>query len=360
MKARTKEQIRPNGEPAKSPFQKVGECLYRYLPNGVYYARIKVDGKEIRQSLQTTDRARANRELADFKYKQRQIDRSKGKITLAELCDQYLATVRHQGKKTLERKELIVRRIKSGWPTGSITQVRKVKPSDIRLWLARYKLRPVSRNHHLRLVKEIIQRAVEDGIIVESPAVKIKAEKLPAPIRKTPTFEEFKAIINSIREQKYSDTAEESADFVEFLGLSGLGLAEARAFNLDVDVDWRKNRIVTFRHKTQSGFAIPLFPQLRPLLERRAHEGRKVFSIGKAAKSITAACKRLGLPNYTHISFRRMFITRALERGADVKTLAEWQGHKDGGKLILGTYSHVRAAHSERMPALMTDEQSDR
>jgi len=82
--------------------------------------------------------------------------------------------------------------------------------------------------------------------------------------------------------------------------------------------------------------------------------------VGKAAKAIAGACRRLNLPYYTHISFRRMFITRALERGVDVKTLAEWQGHKDGGKLILGTYSHVRAAHSERMPALMTDEQSDR
>jgi hypothetical protein len=54
-----------------------------------------------------------------------------------------------------------------------------------------------------------------------------------------------------------------------------------------------------------------------------------------------------------------MFITRALERGVDVKTLAEWQGHKDGGKLILGTYSHVRAAHSERMAALMTDSEPE-
>jgi site-specific recombinase XerD len=36
-----------------------------------------------------------------------------------------------------------------------------------------------------------------------------------------------------------------------------------------------------------------------------------------------------------------MFITRAIEKGADVKVIAEWQGHKDGGKLILDTYSHV-------------------
>jgi len=52
-----------------------------------------------------------------------------------------------------------------------------------------------------------------------------------------------------------------------------------------------------------------------------------------------------------------MFITRCIEKGIDVKVIAKWQGHADGGKLILSTYSHVRAQHDERMAALLTDEQ---
>ena len=54
-----------------------------------------------------------------------------------------------------------------------------------------------------------------------------------------------------------------------------------------------------------------------------------------------------------------MFITRAIERGVDVKVIAQWQGHRDGGKLILDTYSHVRPEHSDRMAALMTDGEPD-
>jgi len=50
-----------------------------------------------------------------------------------------------------------------------------------------------------------------------------------------------------------------------------------------------------------------------------------------------------------------MFVVRAIERGVDIKVIAEWQGHRDGGKLILATYSHVRAVHSNRMAQLMTD-----
>ena len=74
-------------------FQKVGECLYRYS-NGVYYARIRVEGKEIKRSLETTDPALARRKLADFRNEQRQIDRSQGKLTLDAFCDRYLQTVR--------------------------------------------------------------------------------------------------------------------------------------------------------------------------------------------------------------------------------------------------------------------------
>lgn len=43
----------------------------------------------------------------------------------------------------------------------------------------------------------------------------------------------------------------------------------------------------------------------------------------------------------------------------DVKVISEWQGHKDGGKLILDTYSHVNAAHSHRMAQLMSDGEPD-
>jgi hypothetical protein len=100
-----------------SVFQKVGPCLYRYK-GGTYYARFKSGGKEIRCSLETADRKLAERNLAKEKEKQSQIDRSQGKLTLAELCNRYLQTVRHQKPRTVERKTFIVERMKRDWPTG--------------------------------------------------------------------------------------------------------------------------------------------------------------------------------------------------------------------------------------------------
>src|SRR6266513_4961738 len=136
-------------------FEKVGECLYRYSSNGVYYGRIRVEGKEIKRSLETSDPAIARRELARFKDEQRQIDRSQGKLTLAELCDRYLKTIQHQKPKTVERKTYIVGRIKKDWPTGGLTQVAKIRPSDVYLCLARYQFGPASRNLHVETAKDL-------------------------------------------------------------------------------------------------------------------------------------------------------------------------------------------------------------
>jgi integrase len=345
-----------------SAFRKVGPCLYRYVPNGVYYARFKSGGKEIRCSLETTDRKLADRRLAKKKDEQSRIDRSQGKITLAELCDRYIKTVEHQGEKTVDQKRRVAKRIKEHWPGGSV-QVGKIRPSDVDMWLARYGFGAASRSFYIQVIKDVFNLALRDKIICDSPAAHLKYVKREKPIRRTPTFEQFHQIVESIRSQKFNGhDADESADFVEFLGLAGLGQAEGSTLEWP-DIDWQREQITTFRRKTKSGFAIPLYPQLRPLLEKR-HAQRspgddRVFKIKDAKRAIAAACRRLKFPAFSHRSLRRMFITRAIERGVDVKVIAQWQGHKDGGKLILDTYSHVNPGHSQRMAQLMADTEAE-
>src|SRR5436305_2091456 len=231
-----------------SAFRKVGPYLYRYR-NGTYYARFKCGGKEIRCSLETTDRKLAERNLAKKKEDQSHIDRSQGKLTLAELCDRYLKTVQHQKPKTVERKTFIVGRIKSDWPPGRLTQVGKIKPSDVDLWLSRYRFGSASRNLHMSCIKEILALALRDSIIAGSPAAHLRSSKREKPIRLTPTFEQFKAIIADVRAQVFNADAQDSADFLEFLGLAGLGQAEASSVTR-ADADFEADRIITFRHKT--------------------------------------------------------------------------------------------------------------
>lgn len=345
-----------------STFEKVGECLYRYIPTGTYYARIKRPGKEVRRSLATADRATAKRKLADLHKEVDRTDVGAARVTLANLCDRYMATVQNQSDKTLKRKNHIAARIKADFPGGADVAANKVMRSQVSAWLASYSFGSASHNLFLEFIRAAFALAVADRVLVLSPVDGIKTKKRELPIRKTPALEDFRAIVASIRGQQFADTAADSGDFVEFIGLAGLGQAEAGALTWN-DVDWSNEQITTFRHKTRRGFAVPIFPQLRPLLERiRDARGgsplgsEKVFKVKDAKKAIAAACERLKLPAYTHRSFRRMFITRAIERGVDVKVIAEWQGHRDGGKLILDTYSHVAPKHSARMAKLMSAE----
>jgi integrase len=219
-------------------------------------------------------------------------------------------------------------------------------------------------------LRAALRLAVDDGIIYRSPLEGVKEKKLSRPIRATPTFQEFQFIVDSIRNQRLSDTAHESADYVEFMGLAGVGQAEASSLAWG-DVNFDRGQMITYRHKTKQGFAVPIYPQVLPLLQKRlklafASNGgkspsptKKIFSVQDAKKAIEGACSRLGMARYSSRSFRRLFITMAIERGVDVKVIAEWQGHRDGGKLILDTYSHVPPAHSNEMAKLMTMEKPE-
>jgi integrase len=345
----------------RGTFQNVGECLYRYRANDKYYARIKRGGKEIRRSLGTTDRALALRKLRDLREEERQLDPSRGNLTLAELCDRWLATKQNAKPKTLEGKTYVAEQIKTRWPGGAAQRLRDIAPSQADLFLAQFKFGAASYNAFVTVLRELFEFAVRDNCLAKSPCVHLKFQKREKPIRLTPNYEQFKAIIADVRAQRFNAEAQNSADFLEFLGMAGLGQAEAGSLTRS-DIDFDAGQIITFRQKTSTGFVIPIFPQLKPLLQRLC-EGKSnddaVFNIADAKKALAGACRRLGLPRFGQRSLRRMFITRAIEKGVDVKVIAEWQGHRDGGKLILDTYSHVNPVHSQRMAELMADQEPE-
>lgn len=352
---------------AATKFEKVGECLYRYQPNGIYYARLKREGKQIWESLKTTDKAFASRKLREKKNELENVNPSAGKITVEELCARYLKTILHQKPKTIEAKKNVVSRMgaKGDWPQFKTQQVKDVKPSDVQTFLSLQgkRISKASYNQYVQVVRDIFKLAHDDRLIATSPAAGIKLVKRDKPIRLTPSVGQFQQIVESIRTQKFADTAEDSADFLEFMGLAGLGQAEVSSLKWG-EINFERREITTFRHKTSQGFMIPIYPQLLPLLERLKGKHKfppdeLVFKVKDVKKSLEAACKRLGFPAYSQRSFRRLFITRALEKGVDVKVIAEWQGHKDGGKLILDTYSHVNRTHAKKMADLMVTDESE-
>ena len=342
--------------------------LYRYNPSGQYFARVRFKGKLYRKKLKAGDLAVAKRKLREFKNDLERTDATKGNTSFAKVLDDYAATLTG-AETTLENKRAIVTKLKKKFFGVDSLPLRTVKPSDVSKWLTEnYGGKSASSyNQALTVCRDALDLAVADKIIVESPAKGLKYRKPAKPIRTTPTEQQFRAIVESVRNQRFNADAGDSGDFIEFLGSAGLGRAEASSLTR-ADVDLDSGRFICHRRKTDTGFVVPIFPQLRPLMEKlckdkKPHE--RLFTVYGARKAIANACKRLGfvrefpderlVAQFTHRSLRRMFITRCLERGIDVQTVSRWQGHRDGGKLILSTYAHINRPHSERMAALMTD-----
>ena len=336
--------------------------LYRYNPSGQFFARVRFKGKLYRKKLDTDDLTLAKRKLRGLKDDLERTDATKGNTSFAKLLDDYAETL--QGaESTLANKFSVIAKLKETWFGIDSLPLRTVKPSQVSAWLTTHYGDWSSAYYNLALsvITSALDMAVADRIIIESPAKGLKYRKRKSPIRPTPTFEQFKQIVADIRGQRFNADAEQSGDFVEFLGLAGLGQAELAAIKRS-DVDLDAGRMIVYRHKTSQGFVVPIYPQVRLLVEKvckgKKHNER-LFSIKEARKALANSCKRLGLPSFTHRSLRRMFVTRCIEKGVDVKVIAQWQGHKDGGKLILSTHSHVNPIHSNRMAALLVTEEPE-
>ena len=365
----------PKHKSAKSKWRKVPRTvgLYEYLPSGVFFAKIRKGEQYYRQSLQTKDLPFAKRKLEAFRNRLDRTDPRFGKVTFVAWLEQnYFPTLRGSAG-ALAAKRRVIEKVKRHWLQARTQPMRDLKESQLLAFMNEHYgcWSEVYWNSALSLLRDALSMAVRDRVIVESPAANLRYRKRKKPVRPTPTYEQFQALVADIRAQPFNAGAQDSADFIEFLGLAGLGQAEASSLTR-ADVDFEAEQMICYRYKTNRGFVVPIFPQLRPLLERlcagkKPHQ--KIFRIRQAKRALGSACKRLGfvresadgrlLPAYSHRSLRRAFITRAIEKGVDVKVIAQWQGHSDEGALILKTYSHVRPIHSRRMAALMTDEQPE-
>ena len=113
-------------------------------------------------------------------------------------------------------------------------------------------------------------------------------------------------------------------------------------------LDWSdlnfKKKILTVRAKPEEGFipkdweerTIPLHPELVELLMQLPRRNHLVFPSfrgnpnGHLLRMLNLIVKRAELPGrwYLH-KFRKTFATRALEKGADIRTVQALLGHKN-------------------------------
>jgi integrase len=335
------------------------QCLYRHEKNGRYYGITKIRGNRKERSLGTTDRKYAERLLKEWLADVEITEGAATRMVLQSLLEAYERGLAGKAEKTRKTRASILKKFRSTWPHGERIDVADIKPSQLNDWLALHesRLKNTSYNEYARFLKNLFEIAVHDRVIARSPfeGVKTKWKKPQKPIRLTPTPEQFDAIVQDIRAQKFNADAEDSADFIEFLGEAGLGQKETANVQWS-DIDFLRKRIGFRRHKTAILFYVPIYPRLHNLLERlkakRTATGEKpsgrVLCMSDAKKALAGACARLGLPGFSQRAIRRVLIQRLWKAGVDKKLIAKWQGHSDGGKLILDTYTEAFGSDDDK------------
>jgi len=357
--------------------ERVAEHLYRHKINGSYYGIVVANKKKHIAALRvtedappTTDRATANRLLHDWEDKLSRVDHASGDMRLEALLTKYAASRAGKAKSTQTTEAALMARMRADFGRneerrrvfGMDQMVSRVKPSDVSIFLAGMsgsEMRNATFNRYRLILRKIFQFAVDDRVIAQSPFIegRNKPKKKQKVFRNIPTEAEFVKIISDIRTPTVRITNGEhggprllsfpaSADFAEFLGRAGLGQAEAQSLKWG-HVDFKTGTLKIVRRKTGEYFEVPIYDNLAPLLERLHRDAKDtsadsdVFSIKKVHKALMNACKRLRLPHFTERNLRGLKIRELYDAGVDVKMIARWQGHRDGGRLIQSTYTEI-------------------
>jgi integrase len=350
------------------PFAKVAECLYRNTSSKRYYALVKKSGKQIRRSLKTNDRKLADRRLRELREQIERLDPKKGQlnITFDELAMTWLRTqAPHLKDSSYRRRELSIRQVGKFFRSANI---RNITRSHCEKWAQKRSpgISASTFNNERETLIRIFDYAEREGIILNNPARILKRRKARKTQVVIPSKEEFQMLIRTMRDLdcRYWN----GADLVELLAYSGMRLGEAAEITWR-DIDFARDMFTvtggntgTKNHEART---VPLFPILKGFLKRIRKEQEltgtapspdsRIAGTRTAKKAINAASKKAELPHFNHHCMRHYFVSNAIEKGVDFKTIAAWVGHKDGGLLVAETYGHLRDSHSFEMAKLMAD-----
>jgi integrase len=339
--------------------------LFRYCPSGTYFARFKVGGRPIRQSLETTVFSVAKQRLPDKirEYRSRH-ESSKaiagGKMIVGDAVQVYLQKVQANMSlkpRSKDYREKTVDFIHRSWPSLFETDVRKVSERDCENWLMRFRQQyaPSVVNNSIGTLRAVFDEAISTGARFNNPAAGLARVKVRQKQLELPSREQFLRFVDEIRTAG-AGQSKDCANLVRFLAYSGLRIGEAK-FVTWADANFARHQLhvrgdpVTATKNGETRY-VPMIPELEQMLtelrKERANEplSATVMRVFECQNSMTHAAAKIGMKRITHHDLRHLFATICIESGVDIPTVSRWLGHKDGGALCMKTYGHLRQDHS--------------
>jgi integrase len=213
------------------------------------------------------------------------------------------------------------------------------------------------------VLRNVLNEAKDDGLIVCLPTDEIKPRKVKTPVRELLTPAQFIELCRATADSGKNHV--QVADYVRLLAYSGARRDEALALKCeDVNFERKVLRIgADGSSKNSKARYVDFNPELEAHLTamagRRPPDSEWLFpspqrgETDKPTKtfrdSFAAARQKAKLAWVGFHDLRHYFASMAVMAGIDFKTIAEWLGHQDGGMLVGKVYGHLLPEHRKRM-----------
>lgn len=363
---------------SKKTWVQVGENLVRHVKSGRYYAVLYRKGKAHWKSLGTTLKTVAEgnltKEKAAWVAEEAAAPDTSGKWTVGTALDLLLrdtdagramtkkAGIQRKGRLTGSSQRFrrqCVESLTRSWQEIQGTdlraiEIRRLSAEAVDKWAFTYRTQVSAGrfNAVLGSLRRAIRYAREAGQLFRDPTAGIERESVRATTlnAELPTRAEFASIVEHVRKGGHR-TADDSADFIELLAYTGARSSEAAALTWG-DVDFTRQQITLRVTKNGRLRVVPFNPALAELLARiKARRGEEdatapVARVSDVRAALDKACDAVGCPRITRHGLRGLFASIGLQCGVDVKTLADWLGHIDGGTLLLQRYAKSAGAQA--------------
>jgi integrase len=341
-----------------------------YLRGNRFYGRLWTDGMSRRFPLTNPDGSPLqNLTQAREAYEELRHARRKDALPSAGMktgfrtfAQQYLDSQAFAGKRNNKTEKCCNLRWQEVLGDVPLNKVTRIQASA---WVEKRLKSGVSKgtiNVDLVALRNVLRAAKEAGLIKEVPPIK-NSRYVPAR-KKLVTPEQVEALL-TVLPKACQKNGEQVGDYLRFLAYSGAREQEGLHVRWE-DVDFRSRRVwfnhtkggserhVDFNEALQlhlldmyarRGPSAWLFPS-----PRRGDEDRPAETFRYSLKLARAAA---GLRGFGFHDLRHFFASYCVMSGVDIKTVAAWLGHKDGGLLVSTVYGHLSDSHMPRMAAMV-------
>jgi integrase len=235
-------------------------------------------------------------------------------------------------------------------------------------------LSPRTANLDIIAVRNVLKRAVDEGLIQRLPTEGLRP--LKTTVRKRPLFgpAELEKLCAAAFETRKNDAgevvpvtknAQEFVDYIKLLAYCGARRNEALGL-LWPDVDFEREQLTIgasgdTKNRTARvvDFNAKLKMHLLDMRQRRASDsdwlfpspqrGQKDLGARSFQESLKLVRNQAKMPGFHFHDCRHHFISMAVMSGVDFMTIAAWVGHLDGGVLIGRVYGHLANEHRKAM-----------